>query len=288
MKLYLALMLAAGRIEVPLGLDAYLPVPDSNPLTLEKVALGRRLFFEKRLSRDGTIACATCHEPSRSYTDVWPKSIGVNSRRGEFRSPRIINRVYGKSFFWDGRAKSLEDQVAQPISNPLEMDLPVADAVARLSSSGEYNGITLDTLQRALASYVRTILSGNAPYDRYVAGDKTALSERAKLGLKIFRGKGGCLSCHIGPNLTDEALHNTGVGRGSFKTPTLRDVARQGPYMHDGSLSTLEDVIEYYDKGGNRVAGLDAEVQELHLTPEEKLGLLEFLKALTGVLQEGM
>ncbi len=288
MKLYLALMLAAGRIEAPLGLDAYLPVPDSNPLTLEKVALGRRLFFEKRLSRDGTIACATCHEPSRSYTDVWPKSIGVNSRRGEFRSPRIINRVYGKSFFWDGRAKSLEEQVAQPISNPLEMDLPVADAVARLSASGEYNGITLDTLRRALASYVRTILSGNAPYDRFVAGDKTALSETAKLGLKVFRGKGGCIACHIGPNLTDEALHNTGVGRGSFKTPTLRDVARQGPYMHDGSLSTLEDVIEYYDKGGNRVEGLDAEVQELHLTIEEKLGLLEFLKALTGVLREGM
>ncbi len=288
MKLYLALMLAAGRIEAPLGLDAYLPVPDSNPLTSEKVALGRRLFFEKRLSRDGTISCATCHEPSRSYTDVWPKSIGVNSRRGEFRSPRIINRVYGKSFFWDGRAKSLEDQVAQPISNPLEMDLPVDDAVARLSGSGDYNGITLNILRMALASYVRTILSGNAPYDRFVAGDKTALSETAKLGLKVFRGKGGCLSCHIGPNLTDEALHNTGVGRGSFKTPTLRDVARQGPYMHDGSLSTLEDVIDYYDKGGNRVKDLDAEVQELHLTSEEKHGLLEFLKALTGVLREGM
>ena len=288
MKLYLALMLAAGRIEVPLGLDTYLPVPESNPITLEKVALGRRLFFEKRLSRDGTIACATCHEPTRSYTDVWPKSIGVNSRRGEFRSPRIINRVYGKSFFWDGRSKSLEDQVAQPISNPLEMDLPVAEAVARLSASGEYGEITLDTIRRALASYIRTILSGNALYDRFVAGDKTALSETAKLGLRVFRGKGGCLSCHIGPNLTDERLHNTGVGRGSFKTPTLRDVARQGPYMHDGSLSTLEDVIEYYDKGGNKVEGLDAEVQELHMTSEEKLGLLEFLKALTGVVREGM
>ena len=288
MKLYLALLLATGSIEVPLGLDAYLPVPDSNPLTAEKVALGRRLFFEKRLSRDGTIACATCHEPSRSYTDVWPKSIGVNSRRGDFRSPRIINRVYGKSFFWDGRAKSLEDQVAQPISNPREMDLPVADAVARLSASGDYDGINLDTMRRALASYVRTILSGNAPYDRFVAGDKTALSETAKLGLKVFRGKGGCISCHIGPNLTDEALHNTGVGRGSFKTPTLRDVARQGPYMHDGSLSTLEDVIEYYDKGGNKVEGLDGEVHELHMTSEEKLGLLEFLKSLTGVIREGM
>lgn len=288
MKLYLALLLSTRLIEVPLGLDRYLPVPDSNPLTIEKVALGRRLFFEKNLSRDSTIACATCHEPSRSYTDVWPKSIGVNSRRGEFRSPRIINRVYGKSFFWDGRAKSLEEQVIQPISNPLEMDLPIAEAVARLAVSADYPSITLEMMRDALASYVRTILSGNSPYDRHVAGDKQALSDSAKLGLKIFRGKGGCLACHLGPNLTDERLHNTGIGRGTFKTPTLREVARQGPYMHDGSLSTLEDVIDYYDKGGNAGIAIDSDMHPLHLTQQEKLGLLDFLKALTGVIQEGL
>ncbi len=286
--LHFGILAAAVRIEAPLGLDAYLPTPQSNPLTAERVTLGRRLFFEKRLSRDETISCATCHEPARGYTDVRPKSIGVSSRRGEFRSPRIINRVYGKSFFWDGRAKSLEEQVTQPIANPLEMDLPLPQAVSRLAATSDYPNITLDDMKLALASYVRTILAGASPYDHHVAGDKTALGEKAKLGLKIFRTKGACIRCHVGPNLTDEALHNTGVGMGSFKTPTLREVARQGPYMHDGSLSTLEDVIDYYDKGGNKVMGLDAEMQELHLTAEEKSGLVEFLKALTGVIREGL
>ena len=154
--------------------------------------------------------------------------------------------------------------------------------------SAEYSGITLEVMRDALASYVRTILSGNSPYDRHVAGDKQALSDSARLGLKIFRGKGGCVSCHLGPNLSDERLHNTGIGHGSFKTPTLREVARQGPYMHDGSLSTLEDVIDYYDKGGNAGNGIDSEMHPLHLTQQEKLGLLDFLKALTGVIQEGM
>ena len=244
--------------------------------------------YSKANGWDETIACATCHEPTRGYTDVWPKSIGVSSRRGEFRSPRIVNRVYGKSFFWDGRSKSLEDQVTQPIANPLEMDLPLPQAVARLAATPDYPKLTLEEMKLALASYVRTILAGGSPYDHHIAGNKTALGEKAKLGLKIFRTKGACISCHVGPNLTDEALHNTGVGKGSFKTPTLREVARQGPYMHDGSLSTLEDVVDYYDKGGNKVAGLDGEIHELHLTPEEKAALVEFLKALTGVIREGL
>ena len=286
--LQFGILAAAVRIEAPLGLDAYLPIPESNPLTRERVTLGKRLFFEKRLSRDGSIACATCHEPERGYTDAHPKSIGVAKRQGEFRSPRIINRVYGKSFFWDGRAKTLEEQVTQPIANPLEMDLPLPQAVARLAATGDYPDITLDEMKLALASYVRTILAGASPYDRYIAGDKAALNDAAKLGIKIFRTKGACIGCHVGPNLTDEALHNTGVGKGSFKTPTLREVARQGPYMHDGSLATLEDVIDYYDKGGNKVAGIDGEMHELHLTREEKSGLLEFLKALTGVIREGL
>ena len=286
--LHFGMLAAAVRIETPLGLDAYLPIPESNPLTMERVALGRRLFFEKRLSRDGSIACATCHDPARGYSDGQPKSVGVANRRGEFRSPRIINRVYGKSFFWDGRAKTLEEQVTQPISNPLEMDLPLPQAVSRLAATWDYPNITLDEMKLALAGYVRTILAGASSYDHYIAGNKTALNETAKLGLKIFRTKGACISCHVGPNLTDEALHNTGVGKGSFKTPTLREVARQGPYMHDGSVATLEEVIDYYDKGGNKVEGLDGEMHELHLTRGEKAGLLEFLKALTGVIREGL
>ena len=214
MHFALILLLAAVKVEVPLGLDAYLPVPAGNPLTVEKVALGRKLFFEKRLSKDSTIACATCHDPKLAFTDMSPKAIGVANRRGEFRSPRILNRVYGKTFFWDGRAKSLEEQVTMPIENPLEMDLALPAAVARLAA--DYPGLTIESMRMALASYVRTILAGDSPFDRYIAGNQRALSDSAKLGLKVFRGKGGCTSCHVGPNLTDEALHNTGVGKGSF------------------------------------------------------------------------
>lgn len=282
----LMLLLAAVKVDVPLGLDTYLPIPSANPLTVEKVKLGRRLFFEKRLSKDATISCATCHDPTLAFTDVWPKALGIANRRGEFRSPRILNRVYGKSFFWDGRAKSLEEQVTMPIENPLEMDLALPVAVARLAM--EYEGLTIETMRMALASYVRTILAGDSPFDRHVAGNQRALSDSAKLGLKVFRGKGGCTSCHVGPNLSDEALHNTGIGAGSFKTPTLREVARQGPYMHNGSLYTLEDVIDYYDKGGNKVSGLDPELRELNLTIAEKVGLIDFLRALSGVIREGL
>ena len=286
MQFALIFLLAAVKVEVPLGLDAYLPVPASNPLTAEKITLGRKLFFEKRLSKDSTISCATCHDPTLAFTDVWPKALGIGNRRGEFRSPRILNRVYGKSFFWDGRTKTLEEQVTMPIENPLEMDLALPTAVERLSA--DYTGLTIESMRMALASYVRTILAGDSPYDRYIAGNQRALSDSAKLGLKVFRGKGGCISCHVGPNLTDEALHNTGIGAGSFKTPSLREVARQGPYMHNGSLYTLDDVIDYYDGGGNKGPGLDPEMRELKLTVAEKVGLIDFLRSLSGVIREGL
>jgi cytochrome c peroxidase len=303
--------------QIPRGLDSYMPVPDENRLTPEKAALGRELFGEPILSRDGKISCATCHDPKRAFTDARPTAVGVFEREGPRRVPRIVNRGYGRSFFWDGRSATLEEQVLQPIQNPKEMDMTLPEALARVRSIERYRALFSAAfgrapdaagLARALASYVRTILSGDSPYDRYLLGEAAALDEEARRGLRIFRGKGNCTLCHLGPNLTDEAFHNTGIAwndghfadegrygvthdpkdRGAFKTPTLREVALSAPFMHDGSLPTLESVVDYYDRGGNRNAGLDPEVRPLALDAAEKRSLLAFLRALSGAVRDGM
>jgi cytochrome c peroxidase len=297
--------------KTPLGLDAYMPVPDSNPLTPEKASLGRKLFFDPILSRDRSVSCAVCHIPELGFTDDKPVAIGIEGRKGTRRTPRLVNRGYARTFFWDGRAASLEEQVIEPVRNPLEMDISIEEVITRLKGNPEYSaGFSevfgrlpdVEALQHALASYIRTVLSGNSPYDRYIAGEPDALTPAERRGLDIFRGKGNCAVCHLGPNLTDEQFHNTGAGwkeagledkgramvtgdpadSGAFKTPTLREIASTGPYMHDGSLATLEDVIEFYDKGGEPNPGLDSEIQRLDLTAQEKSDLLAFLKSLSG------
>lgn len=293
MKLFLLL---AAALKIPLGLDTYLPTPADNPLTEANIVLGRKLFFDKRLSVDNTISCATCHDPAQAFADDLPRAKGVQGKLGPRRSPRILNRAWGRSFFWDGRAASLEEQVTQPIENPLEMDMRLPALIEKLRATPDYPQIDLPQLRRALASYVRTILSGNSPYDRHLAGDNTALSPEQKRGLALFRGKANCISCHLGPNLTDEDFHNTGAGDGNdagrangmFKTPGLRNVAQAPPYFHDGSSATLADVIEHYNQGGRKVEHLDPEIQKLHLTAEEKRDLEAFLRALNGELQEGV
>ncbi len=296
------------RLDIPLGLDSFLPSPEANPLTPEKVAMGRELFSDRRLSRDQTISCATCHDPNRAFTDAKPTAVGVFGRHARRRVPAIVNRGYGRSFFWDGRIATLEEQVLQPVINRDEMDMTLEEALARLRSDSRYSTLTGEGLAQALACYVRTILAGDSPYDRYIAGDREALSAQARLGLQIFRRKGNCASCHLGPNLTDERYHNTGMawregrfmdtGRfavtkreqdlGAFKTPTLRQVASRAPYMHDGSVASLDDVVEYYDRGGNRNANLDPELQPLGLDQAEKQALVAFLRSLSGVVREGM
>ncbi len=306
------------ELHLPAGLDAYIPIPSGNPLTAEKVNLGRDLFHDKRLSRDETVACSTCHDPAKAFTDERPLAVGVFSRQGNRRVPTLVNRAYGKAFFWDGRIATLEEQVVQPILNDKEMDMTLEEVVARLKSVDGYRGrfqeafgiseINSENLAHALASYVRTILSGSSPYDRYVLGDSNALSEEARRGLAIFRGKGNCTDCHLGPNLTDERFHNTGVAwrggeladtgrhkitnnemdKGAFKTPTLRQVVSRSPYMHDGSLPSLEAVVEFYSRGGNRNPYLDAEILPLGLTQEEQRLLVRFLESLTGDLHEGV
>lgn len=276
-----------AAIMIPLGLDHYLPAPEDNPLTAEKIALGRQLFFDRRLSRDESISCASCHDPERAFSEPRPVSIGVYSRTGRRNAPALINRGYGRLFFWDGRVRTLEEQVLKPIEDPNEMDLPLPQAATRVH-------LSVRDLSHALASFVRSILSGDSPYDRFLNGDRTALTAQEQAGLQLFRGNAGCNSCHVGPNLTDESLHNTGIawlngkltdegaGDGMFKTPTLREIARTAPYMHDGSLKTLKEVVEYYDRGGNRNRHLDAELRPLRLTSEEKALLVEFLRSLSG------
>jgi cytochrome c peroxidase len=277
-------------IVIPLGLDLYMPVPEENALTSEKIEVGRQLFFDKRLSRDGSISCATCHDPARAFSDARARAVGVAGRQGARNAPALVNRGYGRAFFWDGRSRSLEQQVLDPIANPNEMDLPVAEAAARM-------GLSEAALSQSLASYVRSILSGNSRFDRFVSGERDALSAEEQRGLQIFRGKGNCTACHVGPNFTDERTHNTGVawatgaltdagaGDGAFKTPTLREVARTAPYMHDGSLATLEDVVDFYARGGNANPRLDPEVRPGRFTPDEKRALVSFLMTLSGDLR---
>jgi cytochrome c peroxidase len=285
---------------IPLGLDLFMPVPEANPITAENVDLGRRLFFDRRLSIDGSLACAGCHRPELAFSDPRPVSIGVFGRTGQRNAPAIINRGYGRAFFWDGRTSTLEEQVLKPIADPSEMGSDSESAAARV-------GLTRDELSRALATYVRSILAGESPFDRYGSGDRAALTPEQELGLAVFRRKGNCAACHIGPTLTDEGFHNTGVAlrdgrladlgravvtgreqdRGAFKTPTLREVARTGPFMHDGSLQTLEEVVEFYDRGGNPNPQLDPLIRPLGLTGVEKRALVAFLGSLSGRVAGG-
>ena len=301
------LLLLTAVLMVPLGLDLYVPVPEENPLTVEKIELGHRLFNDRSLSRDATIACASCHDPERAFSDGRVTAVGVFGRTGRRNAPALINRGYGRAFFWDARIATLEEQVLKPIEDPNEMDSPADEAAARV-------GLGRVELSQALASYVRSILSGDAPYDRFVNGDRRALTAEQQTGLQVFRGKGNCTACHVGPNFSDERLHNTGVawaggtggagtgfsddgraiitGRaedlGVFKTPTLREVARTSPYMHDGSFATLNAVVDFYSDGGRPNQNLDGEIHPLHLTTVEKQALIAFLESLSGTVQHGV
>ena len=296
-------LLLIAALAIPLGLDLYIPVPEGNPITEEKIEQGRRLFADTRLSRDGTIACTSCHDPQRAFTKPEAVSPGVFGRRGRRNAPTIVNRGWGRVFFWDGRAATLEDQVLKPIEDPNEMDLPLAEASARV-------GLTAAEISQSLATFVRSTLSGNSRVDRFVGGERTVLTDEERNGLRLFQGRGNCTVCHVGPNFTDEKLHNTGIAwaplvdgsavdgrfldegaaelthrpadRGAFKTPTLREAGRTSPYMHDGSLATLEEVVDFYNRGGRRNPNLDPDLQPLDLPDADKRALVAFLKALSG------
>ena len=314
------------QIKAPLGLPP-VPIPADNPPTAETVALGRKLYYDPILSSDHTISCASCHGPQTGFTDTRPVSLGVVGKKGSRHSPTVINSAYNSVQFWDGRAPSLEEQAEGPIANPVEMAVSLDDAVERLQSDPAYvalfkqawgtEKITIDLVVKSIASFERTVLCGNSPFDRFYYGhDKKALSASAQRGLKLFMDpkKANCEVCHtIGRDyalFTDNKFHNLGIGAdingnmldlgrfaitknesdwGAFKTPTLRNIAHRSPYMHDGSFPTLNDALGHYIGGGNLNPHLDKEIHALDfLTFDERDDLLAFLDSLTATLPDNV
>ena len=310
------------KIKAPLGLPP-IPIPLDNPPTEETIALGRRLYYDPGLSADGTVSCATCHAPDLSFRDGKALSNGVAGQLGSRRAPTVVNAAYNTLQFWDGRAPSLEKQAEGPLTNPVEMGNTLEGVVNYVRSDPKYRAlfarawgrkeITIDLVTRSIASFERTVVIGNSPFDRfYYRGDKKALSPAGQRGLKLFlnQKKGNCSVCHvIGRRyalFTDNKFHNIGVGAdtwgtfedvgryvqtksasdmGAFKTPTLRNIAKTAPYMHDGSLATLKDVVDHYVGGGTSNPHLDKEIHALaFLTFNERADLKAFLESLTGTL----
>ena len=295
--------------KAPLGLPP-LQWPRDNPYSAAKVELGRDLYFDKRLSADDSVSCASCHAPQHAFTDGSPVSTGIRSQKGGRSAPTVINRAYSLAQFWDGRAGTLE-QAKGPMANPIEMGNTHEGVVSKIQSIAGYRPlfakafgseeINIDRVAQAIACFERTVLSGNAPYDRYKAGQKSAMSAAQVHGMKVFFEKAQCDRCHEGSNFTLNAYANLGVGTdkpdpdvgrfavtkdqrdwGVFKTPTLREIEHTAPYMHDGSLKTLDDVVEFYNKGGIPNRNLDANIKPLKLSEQEKKDLVSFLKALSG------
>ena len=332
-------------VTLPEGLNAAsanISIPEDNPMTRAKIELGRQLYFDKRLSSDNTVSCATCHDPMIGYAAETPFGVGVSGQQGGRNSPISYNRILSKAQFWDGRAATLEDQAVGPIANPIEMGNTHDASVKVIGSIPGYqkqfekifdDGVTIENVGKAIATFERALVTGPMPYDAYDAIFKfekafaddlefldeepelkakyeelkakvaeRPMSESAQRGLVLFSGKANCTACHAGANFTDEQYHNLGVGmeakepdlgrfevtkqekdRGAFKTPTLRNIVLSPPYMHDGSQDTLEEVIEWYDKGGHKNPWLSDKMKPLKLTEQEKADLLAFMiEGLTG------
>lgn len=310
--LILAAFLAApaSAFEPPKGLPP-LEVPEDNPMTAPKVELGKLLYFDKRLSRDNTVSCASCHDPRMGWTDRAPVSTGIKGQKGGRSSPTVLNSAYSEVQFWDGRAASLEEQAKGPIQNPVEMGFTHKEAALRFSAIKGYAPlfksafgdpeVTIDRVAQAIASFERTVLTGDSPNDRAEAGDADVLSPSAARGKALYFGKANCSVCHSGHSFTDSGFHNIGVGmsaakpdlgrhdrtkneadKGAFKTPTLRNLRDTAPYMHDGSQKTLAEVVEFYNKGGEPNPWLSKDMRRLDLSGAEKKDLLSFLDALNG------
>jgi cytochrome c peroxidase len=288
---------------------ASVPHPDDNAPSDARVRLGLTLFFDPRLSGSGVMACATCHNPGLSWADGLERAVGHGMKTLPRRTPTILNVAWAEALFWDGRASSLEEQALGPIASPDEMNQPLEGLVPKLLAIPEYaaqfeeaypgEGISNATIAKAIASFERTVVSGRAPFDAWIEGDESAIGAEAKQGFVVFNGKARCSTCHSGWRLTDDSFHDIGVrgedrGRGAvleeiegvqfaFKTPTLRNVDRRAPYMHDGSEKALEDAVALYDRGGRvRRPSLSREIVPLELTPQESGQLVAFLRTLTS------
>ncbi len=312
-------------IAAPLGLPP-VPIPADNPPTAETIALGKRLYYDPVLSVDKTVSCASCHDPQYGFADPHPTSEGVEKKHGTRNSPTVLNAAYFNVQFWDGRAPSLEKQAEGPVQNPVEMAHTLTGVEARLNADAGYRAqferafgpgpITYDMVEKSIASFERTVLAGDSPFDRWYYGhDEKAMSEPAKRGFLVFSDptKGNCVACHsLGKDyalFSDSKFHNIGVGadrgnitdagryevtkneadRGAFKTPTLRNIALTAPYMHDGSLKTLKDVVDFYVGGGNSNPHLDKNIRVLDfLSGQERADLVAFLESLTGEVPQSV
>jgi cytochrome c peroxidase len=298
----------------PLYLAAYarpatIPYPEDNPYSAAREALGRHLFFDPRLSGSGEISCASCHNPALSWGDGLPRAIGHTKKPLGRRTPTVLNVAWGELMMWDGRMDTLEAQALGPIQAPGEMNQKLEGMVANLKATPRYRelfaeaypGEPIDeiTTAKAIATFERGIVSGSAPFDRWAAGDDRAMTAEAQRGFVIFNTTGHCATCHSSWRFSDDSFHDIGVpgndlGRGAFqpqievmqhafKTPTLRNIVGRSPYMHDGSVATLGQVIELYDVGGHaKRPSLSPEIKPLHLTSQNKEDLIAFLHALTS------
>jgi len=314
------------QIKTPLGLPP-VPIPADNPPTEETIALGRRLYYDPLLSVDSTISCASCHAPQFAFSDNRPVSEGVGKKTGTRHAPTVINSAYFTTQFWDGRAPTLEEQAKGPMANPVEMAHTLDGVVKRLQADAKYpelfktawgtDQITIDMVAKSIASFERTVIAGDSPFDRFYYGhDFKAMPASAQAGLRIFMSpkKGNCEVCHtIGKEyslFTDNKFHNLGVGAdtrgelndvgryavtkadadmGCFKTPSLRNLANRGRYMHDGTFPTVKDALAHYIGGGNWNPHLDKEIHSLdRLTFDERDDLLAFLEALNGKLPDNI
>lgn len=286
------------------------PHPKDNPPTPERIALGKALFFDPRLSRANNISCGSCHNPSFAWGDGLPKGVGHGSKEVGRRTPTVLNTAWAETLFWDGRASSLEEQALGPIAAPGEMNMPLDQVLAKLKSVPGYHplfekaypgeGITEQAIAKAIAAYERTIISGTAPFDEWIAGKENAISDTAKHGFDLFNTKANCVKCHSGWNFTDDGFHDIGLadadlGRGvhlpqlesmqhAFKTPTLRNAVQRAPYMHDGSERNLKEVVQFYNRGGAvKRPSLSPEIVPLNLTAAEVDALIQFMETLTSV-----
>ncbi len=285
-----------------------IPFPKDNPYTAEKVTLGKRLYFDTRLSAANLLSCASCHNPGYAWGDGQPVGVGHQMKNLGRRSPTIVNAAYGQIFMWDGRAGSLEEQALGPIQADVEMALPLEQLLKRLNSIGEYKplfdaafpgkGISGETIAKSIATYERTVVSARAPFDAWIEGDEKAISESAKRGFMLFNTKAECNKCHSGWKFTDDSFHDIGlkspdIGRGkfldeipkaqhAFKTPGLREISRRGPYMHNGSIATLEDVMEHYNQAGVERESRSDLIRPLGLNKQEMADLVDFMKTLTS------
>jgi len=279
--------------------------------TPEMTNLGRLLFFDIRLSGDNSMSCATCHRPDAYWSDGQKTATGLNNKSLKLSTPTIINAAYNNKQFWDGRVNSLEQQSTIPIQSPDEMNQDMDLLVKELKAISGYvtlfdqafgsKGITRPNISRALAAFQRTIISNNTPFDRWYAGDESAISASAKRGFVLFENKARCANCHSGFNFNDSKFHNIGLvsgkvqegrykiskknnHRGAFKTPTLRNIMKTAPYMHNGTYETIEEVIAHYNRGGNGIENADSEIRKLHLSQPEIEDLIAFLDTLNEVV----